>query len=107
MQREREALETKVAYSNQLQSVKKAFRKIFDMYSSLNSSYGFLKNSQFKEILQNSKIVPYKISLEELEIVYSRNKRKGDPYLVFETFLMALISIAKTLQPDLPPMEAL
>jgi len=56
--RQREALETKVEYNNKLQVVKKACRKVFDKYSSLNSSYGYLKISQFKEILVIANIVP-------------------------------------------------
>lgn len=39
-------------------------------------------------------------------MVYWRNKRKEDPCLVFETFLKALIMIARPLYRDLKPMEA-
>ena len=39
-------------------------------------------------------------------MVYWRNKRKEDPCLVYETFLKALIMIARSLYRDLKPMEA-
>jgi hypothetical protein len=39
--------------------------------------------------------------------MYSRYKRKGEACLVFETFLRAMISIAKNVHPDMQPMDAL
>ena len=55
----------------------------------------------------NVNIVPQKVTSEHLGIIYSRYKRKADPYLVFETFLMAVISIAKNKFPELTPIQAL
>jgi hypothetical protein len=85
-------LDLQSTYNTQLLSFKTALRTIFDKYSSQNSSYGFLKLSQFKDILVCARL---KIANEEVDIAYSSNKRKGEACLVFETFVKAMIQIAK------------
>lgn len=45
-------------------------------------------------------IMPRKMSQEEIEIIYSRHRRKEESCLTFETFIRALIHIAKAIFPD-------
>jgi hypothetical protein len=45
-------------------------------------------------------IMPVKMSQEEIEIIYSRHRRKEESCLTFETFIRALIHIAKAIFPD-------
>lgn len=84
-----------MAYTRQLQEVKETLKKVFDKYSLVNSSYGFLKLAQFKEI-----VAGLGLNSEDVEIVYTRNKRKGDPCLVYETFLKAVIAVARICFPE-------
>ena len=44
--------------------------------------------------------MPRKLSQEEIEIIYSRHRRKEDACLTYETFVRALIHIAKGLFAD-------
>jgi len=50
--------------------------------------------------------VPGKLTQEDVEIIFWKSKRKDDPSLVYETFLKAVIAIARIIFPELPPMEA-
>jgi len=69
-QKKRDTLDKQVALEKELDKVKEGLRVIFDRHSSHNSQYGFLKLSQFKDILVLAKIFPERLNQEQTEVIY-------------------------------------
>lgn len=105
-QRRRETLDKQVALEKELDEVKAGLRVIFDRHSSHNAQYGFLKLSQFKDILVQAKIFPERLNQEQTEVIYFQSKKRVDACLVYESFLKAVLSIAKFMFPSRNPVEA-
>lgn len=52
-------------------------------------------------------LYPDVLSQEQVEVFYYQHKKKGDAYLVFESFLKALLNIAKVIFQKEESFEAL
>lgn len=88
--------------------MKEGFRKLFEKMSCKNQSYGYLKMAQFKDMMNKAGIlIPLKIGSQEVEIIYFTHRKKGEACLVYESFIRAMIHIAKLLKPEMNALEAL